>query len=287
MNASPAIKRRSYLQLPILSLVLLGIGCGGGSYSQPSPQPSPQPAPGPTPQQSMQGSWEMDFHSEVSPNDYLVLETNLSQAGTHVFAGATSALVYQGQPSNISLLIGLNRFGGKCESGGNDEITFDGTLTNQTSTTETVTFSLTETGALGSSVITASASTDGMSILNGTYSSPAACGFPEDHGTFTAFQDSPRYSWGSNYQGIFNSGADSILLHFTFESRGFGLTATGTDNGTPFVLSGSTVGISLTLTGTISNRAVTWFGLFDSTYNVFLFYDSDAKFLGSLRASPH
>jgi hypothetical protein len=127
----------------------------------------------------MQGSWEIYFHSDVSSDDYLVLEANLSQAGTHIFAGATSTLVYQGQSSNPSLPH-LNRFGGMCDTNGNDEVTLDGALTNQTATSGAVAFALTENGALGSFVINAKASTDGSSILDGAYSSPASCGFPED-----------------------------------------------------------------------------------------------------------
>jgi len=232
----------------------------------------------------MQGSWEIYFHSDVSPNDYIVLEANLSQAGTRVFAGATSALLYQGQSATpSSSLVGLNRFGGKCDSDGKDEVIFDGTLTNQQPTTESVAFTLTENGAVGSSVINASATTNGLNIPAGTYSMPAACGFPEDHGTFQGYQDSLKFSGADSYHGTFNSGTDGILVRFASDPSGFGLTATGTDNGTPFVLSGSTVGFSLTLTGTISGDAVAWFGLYDTTYNTFKFYNTDAKFLGSLK----
>jgi hypothetical protein len=270
---------RTRLVVIIFFITLLS-GCGGGTYTQPTPQPVPSPPPGPTNVQSMQGSWEIYFHSDASPNEYIVFEANLSQAGTHIFAGATSTLVYQGQSSNPSLPQ-LNRFGGKCDTNGNDEVTLDGALTNQTATSEAVAFALTENGALGSLVINAKASTDGESILDGTYSSPASCGFPGDHGTFQGYKDTLNFSGAEGYHGNFNGGTDSIVVHFV--SNGFGLSATGADNGTPFVLSGSTVGLSLTLTGTVSGNAVTWFGLYDSTYNTFKFYDSGAKFLGSLR----
>jgi hypothetical protein len=275
---------RISLVLVIFVIAFLS-GCGGSSYSQPSPQPVPSPPPGPTDVKSMQGSWEIQFHSDVSPNDHIVLEANLSQAGTHVFAGATSALLYQGQSAN-PFSVGLNRFGGKCDGGGNDEVIFDGTLTNQQPTTEALAFTLTENGAVGSSVINASATTNGLNIPAGTYSMAAACGFPEDHGTLQGFQDSLKFSGADSYHGTFNSGTDSILVRFASDPSGFGLTATGTDNGAPFVLSGSTVGFSLTLTGTVFGNAVTWFGLYDSTYNTFKFYDQSAKFLGSLSGSP-
>ena len=155
MKAIPIVTRSPYLKLLVLSLPLVAIGCGGSSYS---PQPSPQPSPNPG-VQSMQGSWTIAFHSGVSPDSYTVLEANLSQAGTQVSAGATSALVYQG--TTLLTTIPLTSLGSKCDSGGVGEVTIDGTLTNQQATTETVTFTLTENGALGTAVITATASTSG------------------------------------------------------------------------------------------------------------------------------
>jgi hypothetical protein len=229
----------------------------------------------------MQGSWTIAFHSDVSANSYTVLEANLSQADTHVFAGATSALVYQG--TTLLTTIPLTSLGSMCDSGGVGQVTFDGTLTNQQATSETVNFTLTENGTLGTAVITASASTDGTKILDGTYTIPAACGFPEDHGTFQGHQESAKFSGVDTYNGTFQNNA--ITVHFT-SGTGFGVSAAGTYNGTPFTLTGSTTGLSLTLTGQISGQEVSWFGLYDSTYNNFKIYDSDAKLLGTLGGSP-
>jgi hypothetical protein len=272
MKAIAEFRRRSYLKLLIFPLSLVAIGCGGSSYST-SPQPSPSPGA-----QSMQGSWTIAFHSDLSDN-YTVLEANLSQAGTRVFAGATSALVYQG--TTLQPTIPLASFGNKCDSGGVGSVTFDGTLTNKPATGEAINFTLTEDGELGIAVITASGSLNGGMSLDGTYTVPAACGYHEDHGTLHGYLSSAKFSGGSSYSGTFQS--DAIVVRFTSESSGFGVSATGTDNGAPFALTGSTTGLSLTLTGTISGRAVTWFGLFDSTQNTFLIYDIDAKLLGQLQ----
>jgi hypothetical protein len=277
-------KRMPRPYLIILSLYLLNIGCGGGGYSspvQPSPAPSPQPSPTPG-VQSMQGPWVVWFHSDVS-NEYIVLEANISQSGTQVFAGATSALVYQG--TIIATVTPPTALGSKCDSGGIGSVTLDGTLSNQQATTETLDFTLTQTGTLGAAVITASASTDGSQISSGTYSIPAACGFSEDHGTIQGFHESVSFSAGDTYTGSFHG--DSIIVRFQSDPTGYGLSATGTDNTAAFSLTGSSTGSFLTLTGSISGQPVTWLVLYDSTYNTFSIYDSDATKVGELSGANH
>ena len=286
MNLSSTEILKSFLPCLAMALASMVAACGGTYSEQTNSNPPPTTTPPPSSTGvRMQGSWEIYFHSNASTDDYIVLEANLSQAGSHVFAGAPSALLYQGA-SMTPLLHQLKHFGGRCESGGSEEITFDGTLDIQKSANAALAFTLTENGALGSAMLTASSTTNGSNIQDGTYSLPAACGFPEDHGTFQGFRDFPRFSGIGSYHGTFNSGADKIILQLTSDPTGFGLTVRGTDNGAPFTLSGSTVGISLTLTGTVSGHTVVWFGLYDSTYNEFTFYESNAKLLGSLSGNP-
>jgi hypothetical protein len=273
MTKNAPVRLLSHLRPLLLSLCLIAAGCGGSGYS-----PSPQPTPSPTPTVvGMQGSWTIYFQSSVSPNSFTVLEANLSQAGTKVFAGAPSALVYQG--TTLGTTIPLTSLGSRCDSGAVGQVTFDGTLTNVQPTTETVTFSLTQNGALGTAVIIGSASTNGAQITNGTYTIPAACGAPEDHGTFEGFQDSVKFSGLNAYHGTFQGNA--ITVQFASDNA-FGISATGTYSGTPFTLTGSATGFFLTLAGQISGQAVTWFGLYDSTYNEIRVYDSEGKPLGLL-----
>jgi hypothetical protein len=278
MRGISMVRSRLYLPLIILSLSLMNLGCGGGSYSSPAvstPQPSPTPDA-----QGMQGSWTIAFHSDVS-NDYTVLEANISQSSTHVYAGATSAIVYQG--TSLQSTIRPTSFGSKCDSGAVGTVTLDGTLTNHQPANDALTFTLTQTGSLGVAVINASASTNDTQISDGTYTVPPVCGFPEDHGTFQGFQDSVKFSGTDTYTGTFQG--DTTIVRFTSESSGFGLSATGTDNSAAFTLTGSATGFFLTLTGNISGQPVTWLVLYDSTYNTFGIYDSDANFLGSLSGS--
>jgi hypothetical protein len=264
-----------------LSLSIAICGCGGGNYVAP-PTPTPPVQPAPSEVHSLQGQWEIVFQSEVSPTNYFVLETNLTQAGTDVFAGSFGAAIYQSMGKTAgSFSILPSRLGGQCDNDGTGQVTFDATLTNVSANPATVSFTITETGALGSTSTTGSTTTDGIQLM-GHYSRTAGCGFPEDHGTFAGFQESKTFSSADHYLGNFNAGADAIQISLTSTSPGFGLIATGTYNGTPFTLTGSSLGQSLTLTGSVSGNSVTWFGLYDSTYNVLQFSDSDAKFLGSL-----
>ena len=293
MNVRKLFECRSALLLAVLSLSLSTFGCGGGYGSSTGSGGNGGGTGGGNGGSgggasvvSMQGQWEILFTSTASPTKYTVLEANLTQTGTNVFAGAPSALIYQSTGfSSTAYLLKISSFGGQCDSNGTDEVTFDATLTNVTAASEALTFTLTETGALGSAITTATVSTDGKE-LNGEYSRPAACGYPEDHGTFHGVQYPTRFSGVDHYHGNFNDGADGIVITFASDTAGFGLTASGTDNGTPFTLAGSTVGQLLTLSGTVSGHPVTWFGYYDSISNAFDFYDSNAKFLGTVSESP-
>lgn len=230
---------------------------------------------------SMQGSWVFLFHSAVS-DGCVALEANLSEAGNHVFSDNTSTLVFEPLTcKNSTLLLQLKSLGGQCDSGSVGDVTVDATLSSGV-----VSLTLSEAGALGSVVTTASASNNGGSISNGTYSTPTACGFPEDHGTVEGYQDSLAFS-GESYSGTltFNGSAHAIVAHFT-SSGNFALSVSGTCDGTPFVLSASTIGWSLNLTGTIAGEQVNWFGLYDPLYNNFYIYDPDSTFVGFLANTP-
>jgi hypothetical protein len=260
-----------FAKIAVMALIFSMVGCGGGTPKSTLQPPPPPPA-------SMQGAWIFLFHSAVS-NGCFALEANLSQTGNHVSADKTSSIVFQPLTCTHSTIeLQLNQLGGQCNGGGMDDITVDATASDIA-----VSFTLSETGGLGSAVTTVSASTDGTSISKGTYSTPAACGLPDDHGTVEGYQDSITFS-GEHYAGTFNGGTDAIVAQFT--TSNFHMTMSGTDNGTSFVLSGSTVGLSLYLTGTIAGVEVNWFGIYDPLYNNFNIYNSDSTYVGSLANTP-
>jgi hypothetical protein len=275
-------------RLAALYLSLSMVGCGGGGYGSSTGSGGNGGESGGEnggsggSVVSMQGSWEVVFQSSVSPNKYTVLEMNLTQAGTHVFAGATSALLYRStgmRPASLSLEV--SEFGGQCEFYGIDEATFEATLATASSG-ETLTFTLTETGYLGSAVTNASVPTNGSQV-SGTYSTTAGCG-PEDHGTFTGYRDSAGVN--DSYSGSFNAGSDAVMITVAVAAQGFGVTFSGTDNGAPFTLQGSTVGLATELNGTVGGKSVQWFAVYDPTYNVYVVFDSAAKLVGVL-SEPH
>jgi hypothetical protein len=80
----------------------------------------------------------------------------------------------------------------------------------------------------------------------------------------------------------FNGSAHDIVAHFKSTANTFDLSMSGTYNGAPFTLSGSTVGSSLNVTGTIGGVQVSWFGIYDTLYNNFNFYNSDSTFVGAM-----
>ena len=284
MKANANVRRRSCLQPLILSLSLIGIGCGGGKYSS-TVQPSPQPLPSPSSGSNLQGPWEIFFQSDLSPGEFVVLEANLSQTDQHLFSEANGAVIFRGQgPMAYQPVIVVSHLGGECHSSGADEVTSDGTLENPKSGTQAATSTLTENSNLGSAVITASASITAAGAMTGTYTLPAACGFPEDHGTISGYEDSTKFSAADVYGGTIDGNA--VVVRFASVSGGVGASAGGTYGATTLALTGFASGDAITLTGTISGRETTWFALYDSLYNVFRIYDSDAKLIGGLTEAP-
>ena len=163
-------------------------------------------------------------------------------------------------------------------------VTFDGTLANPNSGTQAITFTLAENSTLGSAVITASASITATGAMSGTYTLPAACGFPEDHGTISGYEDSTKFSAADVYGGTVDGNV--VVVHFASVNGGVGASAGGTYRGATLALTGFASDDVLTLTGTLSGQETTWFALYDSLYNTFRIYDSDAKLIGGLTESP-
>jgi hypothetical protein len=250
-------------------------GCGSSSYMAPPPPNNPVLS-------SMTGNWEIIFHSQVSPDHYFALETNLTQTGAQVFAGNTSALIFQAKKALQLNGITLARLGGQCDSGTIGDVTVDATISNLGVSSETVAFSVSQQGDLGTTTLTGTSTSDGQVVSNGTYTIPAACGLPEDHGTFDGFRDSIHFV-GETYSGTLNGGTDSIVVGITSAASGFDLAASGTHNGTPFSGTGSVVGFSMELNGTISGNDFHWFLLYDSTYNDFQVFDAADNLIGNFQ----
>jgi hypothetical protein len=146
-------------------------------------------------------------------------------------------------------------------------------------TNETATFTISQEGDLGTATL--SATNTGQAVSNGTYTIPASCGLPADHGTFAGFRDSVHFA-GESYSGTLNGGTDVIVVGIT-SATGFDLTVNGTDNGTIFNATGSVIGFSAELDGIISGNGFHWFVLYDSTYNSFQVFDANDKLIGNFQ----
>lgn len=260
----------------LLAILCLS-GCGGGgsaSSNNPSSPPPPVPA-------NVQGQWDSVAHSSVSPTGYVFVETNLTQTGTDVFAGQSSTFLVQGvQDPNNSNLIDLIGLGGECDNGALGDTSLQGTISNQTS----FSFTLTDAGTLGTSTTTGTAtiSQSGSQLSGGNYSTPAACGLGADSGTITGTHIQP---FSGSYAGMLYGGTDAVIV--SLSQTNYTLSVSGTDNGAQFTLSGGVVGATFDEKGTVSGQAVEFVGIYDPTANDFLVFDTGLNYLGTLKSGTN
>ena len=254
------------LGLLFVAATLLIAGCGGGSVTTPvisTPTPVTPTAA------NIQGQWQVIAQSTNGGTGTLV-EANFTQNGSSVQAAKSSVVLIAGQPGSY---LGL---GGECDNSvlGNDSI--QGSVMGQT-----VSLTLTESGSLGTgtSTGTATISSDGTQITSGTYSTPAACGFVADTGTFTGAVIKP---FSGTFAGMLADGPTTDAVTVTISQSGYNLSVTGTDNGAPFTLSGTVVGATFDVTGTIAGRSVEYVGLYETSANDFRVYDTSFNPLGVL-----
>jgi hypothetical protein len=269
MNLDRRIPRvRLELALGLLAAMLLLAGCGGGSVSTPV---SPTPTPVTPTAANVQGQWQVIAQSTNGGTGVLI-ETNLAQSGTNVTAATSSVVLIQGVPGTYTGL------GGACDHGALGDDSIQAAVSGQT-----LSFTLTEAGSLGTgtSTGTATVSSDGTQITSGTYSMPAACGFVGDSGTVTGAVIKP---FSGTFAGMLANGATTDAVTVTISQSNYNLTVTGTDNGAPFTLSGTVVGATFHVTGTIAGRSVEYVGLYETAANDFRVYDTSFNSLGVLNA---
>jgi hypothetical protein len=168
--------------------------------------------------------------------------------------------------------------GGACDHGALGDDSIQATVSGQT-----LSFTLTEAGSLGTgtSTGTATVSSDGTQITSGTYTMPAACGFVGDSGTVTGAVIKP---FSGTFAGMLANGATTDAVTVTISQSNYNLSVTGTDNGAPFTLSGTVVGATFHVTGTIAGRSVEYVGLYETAANDFRVYNTSFNSLGVLNA---
>jgi hypothetical protein len=256
------------LGLLFVAATFLIAGCGGGSVASPV---SSTPTPVTPTTANVQGQWQVIAQSTNGGTGVLI-ETNLAQSGTNVTAVKSSVVLIQGVPGTYTGL------GGECDNGALGDDSIQATVSGQT-----LSFTMTEAGSLGTgtSTGTATISSDGTQITSGTYTTAAACGFQMDNGTLTGAVIKP---FSGTFAGMLANGSTTDAVTVTISQSGYNLSVAGTDNGTPFTLSGTVVGATFNVTGTIAGQSVQYVGLYETSANDFRVYDTSFNPLGVLNA---
>jgi hypothetical protein len=240
---------RNLLAVAILGFPLMLAACGGGSNGNSGLGTQP------TAPLSIQGTWEVVALSTVNPTaaypDTLI-EANLSQTEGSVSAGVQSVALVpffsQGVDNWGIANPNVNVCGGASE-------TMEASITNGTS----LSLTLTESGPSGTYTVsgTAMISSDGKS-MTGNYSASAACGYPDDGGTFIG---TLVPSLSGKYAATFSDGSTANLT--VSEDANYNLQINGIEQGQAFTLGGEAVGGGFSVTGNVPGvGAVTYQGIY-------------------------
>jgi hypothetical protein len=255
---------RLLLFLSLLPAVLITISCGTVS-------------PGFIPP-VIQGQYEIITASEGTPGAAALLEVNFTQTDEVLSASKDNVVIIQiDQPLDLPII--LDSWGGPCDNGKPGNNFLRGAFSNATQAS----FALTESGGLGTgtSIANVTVSSDGTQITNGTYTSPAQCGFGADNGNLIGTTIKP---FSGRYAGrISNTSGTTDLVMVTMNQSGFNLTVSGTDDGTNFSLTGAVVGATFDVSGSIAGRAVRYFGLYNHVTDEFRVFDPALTFIGLLQ----
>src|SRR5580693_8654153 len=241
----------------LCACVLALAGCGGGASTSPAPV-----APIPTSTTaSVSGQWQIVAHSNVNPASSILVEANFTQSGSTVTADKSSTVLIQGVPGAFTGL------GGECDNGVLGDDSVGSTISGQT-----ISYTLTEAGSLGTATSMGSATISGTQLTGGTYQTPAACGFAADSGSFTGTTIAPFSGTFAGQLQNFTGSTDAVSV--TLSQSGYTLTAVGTDAGTPITLTGKVIGATFDVTGMVQGQSREYVGIYDTTSSSFLVYNN-------------
>jgi hypothetical protein len=235
------------LALSVFFSLFLLAACGsgpnsGGTLGNPSPEPA-----------AIQGAWEIVAVSTANPTagypDTLI-EANLMQTDTNVFAGSQSVTVEAFKADGTANYSYADPSINAC--GGSSGQAIGAQISNGTS----LSFTLTLSGPGGTLTLlgTAAISPDGKS-MSGSYSSAAACGLPADEGTLSGALV-PSFA-GTYAVDVYEGSPRSIAIS---EDARFDVQISGTDQGESFILAGDAVGGSFSVSAPESNSG--YFGVY-------------------------
>ena len=188
--------KSAWLSTGLTLAALVASGCGGGGSSGTPPGSIAPPV-------GVAGQWQLVAQSSASPTRFLLVEANLTQTGTDLFAGKQAVVLIQGvQDASNPAEIDPMGLGGQCDSG----MLFNASIQATISNAIQLAFTFMDAGSMGTAVISGAATfkSDGSGIMAGTYTAPGACGFMADSGTLTGVAIRP---FAGMYSGMLNGGA--------------------------------------------------------------------------------
>jgi len=207
-----------------IALTLCGCGgnsSGGGNQTLPPPTPA-----------AVAGKWEFVAVSTLNPGEAFpdtLVEANLSQTDTMVSAGtaATSLVPFYSNQGGYGVNLPVQNV-----CGGTGE-TVSATVSGQT-----FSFTLSEAGPNGTYTVTGTATINANGqVMTGTYTSAAACGFPNDAGNLTGTLIA---SISGTYLITFSDGSTSTAT--VTEDANHNVTVTGIAQGQAYTLTGEAIG---------------------------------------------
>jgi hypothetical protein len=232
---------KNTISVPLVLVLLLAVGCGGGGSSNSGG------SGGSSGSQGISGSYEFVASSNTTSGSTTLIEANLSANGAQSSASGPS------QVQTATHLGGVWYVNGACSSSSPGQNSITGTVSGS---------SISLTFNEGGNVFTGQGALSGTTI-SGTYSgNNSNC---SDSGTFTGTQV-PNLA--GTFSGMLNfpSGADQVTATLT-EGSGSSLTVqttlSGADNGS-FTFSGSAVANVMFVSGSVNGNPFSLFGYFDS-----------------------
>ncbi len=243
-----------WFTLGLALAVALMTGCGSGGHGSGSVNNPPN-----APQNDFAGAWELTLTSSVYPapstsdppiGNVVLVETILTQNGNALSASGSQVQAIAWNEMNKTFA--LNGACGQTSPGVNT-VTGNSVATNGTATQVVFTFNI------GGIVYNATAFVDPQAgTISGTYTGGGSGACAGDAGVITG-QATSALSGG--FGGILSAPYGSVTMLFN-ENNNYAVTVTGTPNVT---LSGTAVGNSSTLSGTVNGSAASFITFYDAT----------------------
>lgn len=260
----------------ILALALLIAGCGAPAVTQqtttpPNPPPPSPPSFTPIP---VAGQWMIIvIPLGLSNQEYSLVELNLSQSGTQIFASTQQVAVFLDQATGTYLGHPIALETALCGPGGGGD-SFEGGFTGASQAS----FTFYDPFATISGQFTFDQNNvdfPGTTVVSANFSVNGPCFSDKTSGGLYGVLIKP---FSGTYAGMLNS--QPVILTM-IQGANYSFSANGTDNAAAITLSGQVIGGAFFAT---DGRGNSYTGIYDPHANNFLIYGNNFTFLGQLNA---